>query len=120
MLKVCLFIKDFKLGAQVASRLADLGAEVGFADDLSCPGILDATLSIVDLDYESQGTVRFISQLRHKNVNQFLLGYMLRIQKDILEKLTAAGCELVVPQSTLVKNLPSILRMTKSDDHSKK
>jgi len=116
MLNVCLFIKDFELGTRIAERLTVQRAKIEFVDSLDSPAIKTADLTIVDCDLGEQGTVWFMSQLRHKNQNQMLMGYMKIIQKEIHDKLTAAGCELIIPQSSLVKNIQSIMKMIRKHE----
>jgi len=116
MINVCLFIKNFELGTRVAGRLTDSGAKIEFIDNLEPVVIKNADLTIVDCDYGEQGTVWFMSQLRHLNSSQLLLGYMKTVHKATHDKLTAAGCELIIPQSSLVKNIPSILKMVRKHE----
>ncbi len=118
MVNICLFIKDFRLGTLIAEKLTEEKVvKIEFVDNLDSPAIRKADLTIVDFDYGEQGTVWFISQLRHKNQKQLLMGYMKRVHKELHDKLTAAGCELILPQSSVVKNIPSILKMVRTGDH---
>ena len=113
MINVCLFIKDFELGTRIAEKLTDQDAKIEFVDNLNSPSVNSADFTIVDCDYGEQGTVWFMSQLRHKNRHQLLMGYMKIIHKETHDKLMAAGCEIIIPQSSLVKNISSILKMVR-------
>ncbi len=113
MIKVCLFIKDVELGTQVADKLTYGMATIEFADKLDSPVVKSADLTIVDCDQPEQGTVLFMSQLRQLNKHQLLTGFMKLMHKETIDKLTAAGCELILPQSSLLKNIPSLLKMVR-------
>ncbi|MFQ6605238.1 MAG: hypothetical protein ACE5D8_06755 [Fidelibacterota bacterium] len=113
MIRVCLFIKDFELGTRVADKLTYEMATIDFGENLESEIVKKADLTIVDCDQPEQGTVLFMSQLRHLNKHQLLTGFMKLPHKETIDKLTAAGCELILPQSSLLKNIPSLLKMVR-------
>jgi hypothetical protein len=66
-------------------------------------------IGIIDLDDEKFGNVKFVSEL-NRHTEMMLLGYMEKITKDIQDKLKAAGCNMILPTASVVKNIPSVIQ----------
>jgi hypothetical protein len=39
-----------------------------------------------------------------------LLGYMEKVQKESRDKLKAAGCDMILPKASVVKNIQSLVK----------
>ena len=103
-MNVGLFIRDFEIGSRVSARLTELGATVEFYDiteDLKP----NTTLAIIDLDDKETGNESFIHQLASEQPGLQILGYMKHIHKESHAKCKIAGCNVILPRSSLVKNL---------------
>jgi len=112
MTDVLLFIQDFQLGTKVSEALTDLNKTVKFAegDNLGLSQINDSTeLVIVDLDDSVFQTVAFVSGLRNYNNNIKIAGYMQVVHKEAYDRLKAAGCDIILPKSSFVKNIHSLV-----------
>ncbi len=105
---VGLLIKDFEMAAKVSAKLNEAGVEFEF---LETNGIANTAtkLIIVDLDYEETGNEFFINQLAKSVNNVPIIGYKKHVRKDHHEKFRSAGCRVVLPKSSLVKNLSTFL-----------
>jgi len=107
-MNVGLFIRDFEIGSRVSVRLTELGATFEFYDkteDLKP----NTTLVIIDLDHEETGNEYFIHQLAAEQPNLQVLGYMKHVRKEIHEKFKIAGCNVILPRSSLIKNLSTFI-----------
>ena len=66
-------------------------------------------IGIIDLDDEKFGNVQFVSEL-NRHTGMMLLGYMKTITKDVQDKLKAAGCNMILPTASVVRNIPSVIQ----------
>ncbi|NHZ86253.1 MAG: hypothetical protein GWP19_10285, partial [Planctomycetia bacterium] len=64
---------------------------------------------ILDLDDSVFQTVAFISGLRNINKNMKIAGYMKIIHKETYDRLKAAGCDIILPRSSFVKNIHTLI-----------
>ncbi len=97
-MNVGLFIKDFELGTKVSSKLTELDSTFKFCEknaDLS----ENTKLVIIDLD-NKMATDR-------KGIR--IVGYMKQVLKEHHEKFKTAGCTVILPRSSLVKNLSTFI-----------
>ncbi len=112
MTDVLLFVKNFQLGTKISEALTDLNVSVKFADGerfgLSAIND-DIKLVILDLDDSVFQTVAFISGLRNINKNMKIAGYMKIIHKETYDRLKAAGCDIILPKSSFVKNIHTLI-----------
>ena len=69
-------------------------------------------LIIVDLDDINNGDVHFIRQLYGKNNNARIIGFMKQVQKDQHTIFKNAGCNMILPKSSLIKNIAPTIRRT--------
>jgi hypothetical protein len=105
---VSLFIKDFEMGAKVSNKLTELDSLFEFSEKSS--DVSDSTqLIIVDLDNEETGNELFIHQISVEKNDIKIVGYMKRVQKTHHEKFKMAGCSIILPKSSLVKNLSTFI-----------
>ena len=107
-MNVGLFIKDFELGTRISTKLTELKSTFEFCEkssDLS----KKTKLVIIDLDNEEMGNEFFIHQMvtDHKDIQ--IVGYMKRVFKEQHEKFKTAGCNVILPRSSLVKNLSTFI-----------
>lgn len=112
MIEVLLFVKKFQLGTKISEVLTDLNVSVKFADGerfgLSTINE-NIKLVILDLDDSVFQTVAFISGLRNINKNMKIAGYMKIIHKETYDRLKAAGCDIILPKSSFVKNIHTLI-----------
>ena len=69
----------------------------------------DTKLVIIDLDDSVFQTVAFVAGLRNINKNMKVTGYMKVIHKETYDRLKAAGCDIILPKSSFVKNLHTLI-----------
>ena len=112
MTDILLFVKNFRLGTKISEALTDQNMSVKFAEGerFGLSQISDETqLVILDLDDSVFQTVAFVSGLRNMNKNMKIAGYMKVIHKETYERLKAAGCDIILPKSSFVKNLHTLI-----------
>jgi hypothetical protein len=112
MTDVLLFIKNFQLGTKISEALTDLNQSVKFADGerFGLSAINDQTkLAILDLDDSVFQTVAFVSGLRNMNKSMKIAGYMKVIHKETYDRIKAAGCDIILPKSSFVKNIHTLI-----------
>jgi hypothetical protein len=112
MANIVLFIKNFQLGTKISESLIDLNQKVKFADDerYGMSEINESTnMVILDLDDSVFQTLTFITSLRKLNKNMKIIGFMKVIHKETYERLKASGCDIILPRSSFVKNIPTLI-----------
>ena len=112
MTDILLFVKNFRLGTKISEALTDQNMSVKFAEGerFGLAQISDETqLVIIDLDDSVFQTVAFVAGLRTMNKNMKIAGYMKVIHKETYERLKAAGCDIILPKSSFVKNLHTLI-----------
>ena len=109
MENILLFIKDFELGSKVSSVCVDYEKNVEFCDENTSPDdfIEKSLLAVIDLDESVFFSVGLVSELKRHGVK--IIGTMKEIKAKELKKLKSAGCDIVIPKSSLVKNVPILL-----------
>ena len=107
--KILLFVKDFELGTKISSACVDLGYSVDFTDENTDPDSFknDMLIAFVDLDEKVFASVGLVSELKRKNLK--VIGIMNKIKNRERSKLQSAGCEIIFPKSSIVKNIPKLL-----------
>ena len=110
MVEVLLFIKDFELGSRVSSACIDLNKNVEFSDENSDPSLFSETvkLAIVDMDEIVFSSVGLVAELKRLGIA--VIGTKSKISNKEQSKVRFAGCDLLIPKSSLVKNIPSLVR----------
>ncbi len=112
MTEVLLFVKKFQLGTKISEALTDLNKSVKFADSeqFGLSAINEnIKLVILDLDDSTFQTVAFISGLRNLNKNMKIAGFMRIIHKETYDRLKSAGCDIILPKSSFVKNIRTLI-----------
>lgn len=112
MIEVLLFVKKFQLGTKISETLTDLNVSVKFADgERFGLSAIDENIKlvIIDLDDSVFQTVAFVSGLRNINKNMKIAGYMKIIHKETYDRLKAAGCDIILPKSSFVKNIHTLI-----------
>lgn len=105
---VGLFIKDFELGTKVSAKLTELDSTFEFYEKST--DISEKTkLLIIELDHEETGNEFFIHQLASDHKEIKIIGYMKQIVKEKHNKFRTAGCHVILPKSSLVKNLSTFI-----------
>ena len=107
-MNIGLFIKDFEFGIKISEKLNEFELSFDFCDTPS--DIMDETqLLIVDLDDINNGNERFIRQLSGKNKNTRIIGFMKQVLKDQHTIFKKAGCNMILPKSSLIKNIETFI-----------
>ena len=112
MSDILLFVKNFRLGTKISEALTDLNTSVKFAEGerLGLSEINEDTkIVILDLDDTVFQTVAFVAGLRNMNKEMKIVGYMKVIHKDTYDRLKSAGCDIILPKSSFVKNIHTII-----------
>ncbi len=108
IMHVGLFIKDFELGTKVSAKLTELDSTFEFYEKIT--DVPEKTnLLIIDLDHKETGNEFFVHQLALVNADTKLIGYMKQILKEKHNKFRTAGCNVILPKSSLVKNLSTFI-----------
>ena len=109
MENILLFIKDFELGSKVSSICVDYGKNVEFCDENTSPDdfIGKSILAIIDLNESVFFSVGLISELKRYEIK--IIGTMDEVKAKELKKIRSAGCDILLPKSSLVKNIPTLL-----------
>lgn len=108
-MNILLFIKDFELGSKVSSSCVDFGYNIEFCDEKTSPDdfVEKSILAIIDLDESVFFSVGLVSELKRHNIK--IIGVMDTLIAKDLKKLKNAGCDITLPRSSFIKNLPSLL-----------
>lgn len=127
--EILLFIKDIQYATHISALLTQHNFTVRFVNEKEPvrswfdPRTRGAVVDLNDPDY---GNVHFISTLKYSVLEIFITGYVKQMQKLTVDKLRAAGCNLILPQSSFIKNIPYIAEqiqthevreVPQSDDH---
>ena len=109
MTKVLLFIKDFELGSKISSACVDAGYSVEFSDEDTDPSIFkdDSLIVFIDLDEKVFASVGLVSELKRRRLK--VIGLMSKIKNKERSKLQSAGCDIIFPKSSIVKNISKLI-----------
>lgn len=109
MPEILLFIKDFELGSRISSACVDNGKEVEFSDENTDSKNFSTNLKLafVDMDEKVFLSVGLVSALKRHGIK--VIGIMKKISNHENKKLKSAGCDIIIPKSSLMKNIPSLL-----------
>ncbi len=113
MAEVVLFIRDFQLGTRISDILTRQEKSVAFADSpLKWQAVLqpDSRLCLVDLDDEGYGNPLMVRQVRAARPDINIVGFLSHSMKDTVDKMKAAGCDLILTRSSLSRNIPSLIK----------
>lgn len=108
MAHVALFLRDFKLGTRVAEQLTLHSHEVTFCEEIESipPG---TTVAVVNLNDPHFGEVGFVQKLKTVQPQIQIIGVLSRLQKTQLATYREAGCALLLPRRSVVRNLPTLI-----------
>ena len=107
-MNIGLFIKDFEFGIKISEKLSEFELSFDFCDTPS--DIMDETqLLIVDLDDVDNGNEHFIRQLASENKNTRIIGFMKQVLKDQHTIFKKAGCNMILPKSSFIKNIETFI-----------
>jgi len=108
MSKVNLFIKDFELGSKISTACVDAGFIVEFSDEHTDPDSFNENveIAVVDMDENVFASVGLISGLKRKKMK--IVGIMKKINNRDRSKLRSAGCDIIFPKSSIIKNIPKL------------
>ena len=109
MVEILLFIKDFEFGSKVSSSCVDQEKNVEFSDENSKPDSFPKSvkMAIVDMDEEVFASIGLIAELKRLNIA--VIGTKKRISNKEQSKIKSVGCDMLLPKSSLVKNIPSLI-----------
>ena len=109
MIEILLFIKDFEFGSKVSSSCVDQEKNVEFSDENSKPDSFPKSvkMAIVDMDEEVFASIGLVAELKRLNIA--VIGTKKRISNKEQSKIKSVGCDMLLPKSSLVKNIPSLI-----------
>ena len=109
MENILLFIKDFELSSKVSSICVDYEKNVEFCDENTSPDdfVEKSVLAIIDLNESVFFSVGLISELKRHGIK--IIGTMDEVKAKELKKIRSAGCDVLLPKSSLLKNIPTLL-----------
>ena len=109
MVEILLFIKDFEFGSKVSSSCVDQDKNVEFSDENSNPDSFPKSvkMAIVDMDEEVFASIGLVAELKRLNIA--VIGTRKRISNKEQSKIKSVGCDMLLPKSSLVKNIPSLI-----------
>ena len=109
MVEILLFIKDFEFGSKVSSSCVDQEKNVEFSDENSKPDSFPKSvkMAIVDMDEEVFASIGLVAELKRLNIA--VIGTKKRISNKEQSKIKSVGCDMLLPKSSLVKNIPSLI-----------
>ena len=109
MVEILLFIKDFEFGSKVSSSCVDQDKNVEFSDENSKPDSFPKAvkMAIVDMDEEVFASIGLVAELKRLNIA--VIGTKKRISNKEQSKIKSVGCDMLLPKSSLVKNIPSLI-----------
>lgn len=112
MPNVVVFVSDFELGTRIADAVSRQGYQVSFPGD-NARGVeeisQDTSLTIIDLDDETYGPMDLIRRIRERYPDLPIVGFLSRVRKRLHHQARDAGCTWVLPRSSLVQNLPTLI-----------
>ena len=109
MVEILLFIKDFEFGSKVSSSCVDQEKNVEFSDENSKRDSFPKSvkMAIVDMDEEVFASIGLVAELKRLNIA--VIGTKKRISNKEQTKIKSVGCDMLLPKSSLVKNIPSLI-----------
>ena len=109
MVEILLFIKDFEFGSRVSSSCVGQDKNVEFSDENSKPDFFPKSIkmAIVDMDEEVFASIGLVAELKRLNIS--VIGTKKRISNKEQSKIKSVGCDMLLPKSSLVKNIPSLI-----------
>ena len=109
MVEILLFIKDFEFGSKVSSSCVNQDKNVEFSDENSNPDSFPKSvkMAIVDMDEEVFASIGLVAELKRLNIA--VIGTKKRISNKEQSKIKSVGCDMLLPKSSLVKNIPSLI-----------
>ena len=109
MVEILLFIKDFEFGSKVSSSCVDQEKNVEFSDENSKPDSFPKSvkMAIVDMDEEVFASIGLVAELKRLNIA--VIGTKKKISNKEQSKIKSVGCDMLLPKSSLVKNIPSLI-----------
>ena len=109
MPKILLFIKDFELGARLSERCVNKDFDVEFCDENTDPDEFSnlTSLAIVDMDEKVFLSVGLVAELKRRSIK--VIGTMSRVNNKNQSKLRSAGCDIILPRASLIKNISNLL-----------
>ena len=109
MVEILLFIKDFEFGSKVSSSCVDQEKNVEFSDENSKPDSFPKSvkMAIVDMDEEVFASIGLVAELKRLNIA--VVGTKKRISNKEQSKIKSVGCDMLLPKSSLVKNISSLI-----------
>jgi DNA-binding NarL/FixJ family response regulator len=113
--RVVALMDDLFFQMKLAETAKQLGVEVKVATNGEAFGELMASepkLVIVDLNARSQ-PIAAIEKLRQTSKEVRVVGFLSHVQTDLASQAQKAGCNEVLPRSSLTQNLAAILSAAK-------
>ena len=108
MARVVAISSDLLLGSKIEGMLSAAGHEAGLSPSLAEAPLDEAELIVADLDVESPEAL--------VGLGVPVLGYYSHVNVETRRLAEAAGVDLVVPRSKMVRELPELVEALLSAD----
>ena len=108
MTNIVLFVRDFQKGAELSEKLNSINLNVSFGESIyDLPD--KCSLAILDFDDKKFNNLDFILELKTKAKIK-LICYKSVLKKESHDELKNAGCDLIVPNASIVMNIKHIVK----------
>lgn len=112
MAEFILYIRDFEYGTKISGKLSAMGKSIIFAESkMQVEQFHDeeTQVIIVDLDDKKINAPEMIAYITYKYPEVKIIGYMKKVYKQSHGDLKALGCKIILPKSSFMKNLLSVI-----------
>jgi hypothetical protein len=110
--EIILYLRDFEFGTKISEKLSEIGCSMVFAESKIQVEQLISELTktiIVDLNDKQINAPEMIAYIRYTHPEIKIIGYMKTVIKQSHGDLKALGCNMILPRSSFIKNLPSVI-----------
>jgi len=108
MMRIALFIKDFRIATKISEKLVDLNNEIRFFET-TLDDATDFSLAIIDLNESDFANSEFISRLK-MNSNIYVIGYVSKVVKKSHDTFKLSGCDIILSNASILKNIERLTR----------
>ena len=109
MSEILLFVKDFEMGSKISTICVDQGKDVEFSDENTDPDLFPESvrLAVVDMDEKVFSSIGLVSELKRRGLK--IIGILDVVENKKQIKLRNAGCDIILPRLSILKNMPNLL-----------
>jgi len=71
---------------------------------------LEPKYVLLDLNEKQFDVLDAIKQLKEQNAHVHIIGFVSHVQRDVMARAKAAGCDVILAREAFVKKLPELLQ----------